>query len=163
VPRSIETILSPNVEKIFRSIQDLPQGERHGLFVLLTRTYEIQWSDDRAKFARPWHEPRNLFGTKQKDLLDFLDGKGAVRVDDVIEDLWEVISALRARLNSHARTITISGVKLTLEASHYDACLQTLRARLRQLKKSTNDRLLKLRYKWKIVRPRNGYLELRIL
>jgi hypothetical protein len=151
------------VEKIFRAIQDLSEAQRIGLFLLLTRTYEIKWSDDRANSARPWHDPRNQFGAKQRALLDFLDGKGAVRVDDVVADVWEAISAMRARLNSHERTVMVRGVKVTLKERHYHGCLRILRVRLRQLKKSTNDRLLKMRCPWKIVRQRNGFLELKIV
>lgn len=112
------------------------------------RGYHFVLDDDRAKFKKPWHDPRNGFGRRQARLLDFLHDKDVVEDMHTIVEIWvDELVAVRLKYGE--------GRQLNLK---YKAC----RVRLRQLKSSTNKRLWKLRYKWRIMRPRNGHLKLEI-
>jgi hypothetical protein len=144
-----------NVERIYHAIQDLSDGELKELFALLHRGYKFRLSDDRAKFKRPWNDPKNGFGEGQARLLDFLDkAGGAVETREIVQHLW-------GRELDPLKPYSSGSIKLGDESAWQRKC-DTLRGRLRQLKKSTNDRLDKHGWRWWIDRPRNGYLELAV-
>jgi hypothetical protein len=127
-------------ERLFNEIQSLDDHGRNYLFYLLEDAYEFVLSDDREKFGRPWRDPRDGFSKKQIQLLDWLDSaQGEVENRETILALWRPRRAARA------------------DPEKWEAKLM---ARLRQLKVSTNDRLLRLKYRWKVGRSRNGYLRL---
>jgi hypothetical protein len=147
--------MSDAVERIYRAIESLRRHDRADLFDLLRRRYHFVLDDDREKFARPWHDPRNGFGPMQTRLLARLDGKKNLAEIYIIKQLWE--DELEGARPPAAPRVKPSDLR------RYEEKCETLRVRLRQLQHSTNRRLFHLRYRWKIVRPRNGWLKLTFL
>jgi hypothetical protein len=137
------------VEDIFRRIKRLgprikrlSRAQRDRLWALVEREYHLGLYQDGQKHIRPWHDARNRFGETPVRLLDFLFAKPAVSARTLIRRLWPA-------------EVDAGGDRAGRRGN-----LVRLQARLRQLQKFVNEKLLKLRSPWQIVRPCNGYLHL---
>jgi hypothetical protein len=114
--------------------EGLDSKRQETLLRYLEGRYSLTLPDDRAKFARPWLDPAMGFGRRQRELLTALDSAGDhVHARHIIRLLWPG----------------------NVEAKHL--------ARLRQLVHSSNARLDRLGYYWRVIRPTRGTLGLTVL
>jgi hypothetical protein len=133
------SVESTRLERIIGEIRDLDEAEKDDLFHFLHQTYHFRFEREHSEFERPWKDPRNGFGPQQNRLLDFLDGRGCM------DELTTIC--------------VLYGTSGTPQPGEY----KTLRDRLRQLQSAANARFLKLKFDWKIDRPKHGHLELKRL
>jgi hypothetical protein len=148
---------SNKVERVFHAIQDLDQHDLNALFRLLQRRYYFEVADDRAKFQRPWHDPKYGFGRLQAKLLNFLDKDAAVREEEVTRHLWPDEVARAKPTTVHLGEF---GDFRLGDGQQWKRVRLLLATRLRQLQMATNKRLVKLGMKWRISRPTRGHLKL---
>jgi hypothetical protein len=147
---------SDKVERIFHAIQDLEQHDLNAILRLLREYHYFEVADNRAKFERPWHDPKYGFGGLQTKLLNFLDRDAVVREQEVISHLWpdEVTLAKPHSVHLAGRDFQLGSER------EWKRVRSLLAARLRQLQMATKNRLLKLELRWRIVRPMRGHLKL---
>jgi hypothetical protein len=70
------------VVTILEAVRNLPKEYRSALLNYLGK----QWTQS----GRPWRNPRDRLPPLEVRLLDFLDGKDAVTVRNVINHLWSI-------------------------------------------------------------------------
>jgi hypothetical protein len=137
-------------EKIFDAIEGLDDFGKFFLFERLKDIYSLKLEVERERrsFSRPWHDPRYGFGEMQARLLDWLDARdGPVQNRETIRVIWDDEWPPEQELK-------------TWPEGGFEEFEARLQVRLRDLKRSTNERLYETKCRFKITRPRNGEQEL---
>jgi hypothetical protein len=149
-----------DLEQICRAFLDLDDADQDRFLRWLQDNWSFRFTrDNHQEFARPWEDPRNGFGWRQRSLLRFLDGKGgAVPERQVIEHLWPG-SLSRTKAARRPRFFKTPAKK------KFAGVYPRLQARLRQLELAARHRFRLLKLDWELVRGAGelrGHLELRL-